>query len=51
MSPLPELTIIILDGDVCLIKIWIYYYSWLAARVSKGDLEPFVSLHKKLISH
>ena len=51
MTPQPELTIIILDGDDCLIKAWSHYYSWLATRISKGDLEVFVSLHNELIYH
>ena len=45
----PALTIIIPDGDDCLIKVWVHYNSWLAAGISKGDLELFVSLHKKFI--
>ena len=46
-----ELTIIIPDGDVCLIKVWSHYNSWLAAGISKGDLELFISLHNELICH
>ena len=51
MSSQPALTIIILDGNDCLIKVWSHYYSWLAARICKGDLEVFVSLHNELIYH
>ena len=51
MLPQHELTIIILDGDVCLIKAWSHYYSWLATRISKEDLELFISLHNELICH
>ena len=47
----PELTIIIPDGDACLITVWIHYNSSLAARISKGDLELFISLHNKLFYH
>jgi len=47
----PELTIIIPDGDACFIKVLVLYYTRLAARISKGDLELFISLHKKLIYH
>ena len=47
----PALTIIIPDGDDCFIKVWVHYNSWLATRVSKGDLELFVSLHNELIYH
>ena len=46
-----KLTIIILDGDVCLVKAWSHYYSWLATRISKRDLELFVSLHNEVIYH
>ena len=46
-----ELTIIILDGDVCLIKSWSDCYTWLATRIGKGDLELFVSFHNKLVSN
>ena len=45
------LTIIIPDGDVCFIKAWSHYNSSLATRISKGDLELFVSLHNELICH
>ena len=47
----PALTIIIPDGDDCLIKVWSHYNSTLATRISKGDLELFVSLHNELIYH
>ena len=47
----PALTIIIPDGDDCFIKAWSHYYSSLATRISKGDLELFVSLHNELIYH
>ena len=46
-----ELTIIIPDGDVCLIKVWSDCYSWLATRIGKGDLELLISLHNELIHH
>ena len=51
MSPQPALTIIIPDGDACFIKVFVHFYSWLAPRISKGDLEVFVSLHNELIYH
>jgi len=46
-----KLTIIILDGDVCLMKAWSHDYSWLATRISKRDLELFISLHNEVIYH
>ena len=44
-------TIIILDSDACLFKVWSHYYSWMATRISKRDLELFVSLHNEVIYH
>ena len=46
-----ELTIIIPDDDVGLIKSWSDCYTWLATRIGKGDLELLISLHNEIIYH